>query len=101
MKRGRDMTHISEQSVCSQDDSGFVSIPDPECHGYSINREADRDSAGKQKQRRRRKKGIKLSSRRCHDCGRPTSDYRCRTCWRKLRGFSVEEASAHETPFAL
>lgn len=23
--------------------------------------------------------------RRCHDCGRPTTDYRCAECWRKLR----------------
>ena len=23
--------------------------------------------------------------RRCHDCGRPTSDYRCAKCWAKLR----------------
>lgn len=23
--------------------------------------------------------------RRCHDCGRPTPDYRCPACWRKLR----------------
>ena len=23
--------------------------------------------------------------RRCHDCGRPTSDYRCSKCWAKLR----------------
>lgn len=23
--------------------------------------------------------------RRCHDCGRPTTDYRCPKCWSKLR----------------
>lgn len=23
--------------------------------------------------------------RRCHDCGRPTSNYRCKRCWEKLR----------------
>lgn len=23
--------------------------------------------------------------RRCHDCGRPTSDYRCPRCWARLR----------------
>ena len=23
--------------------------------------------------------------RKCHDCGRPTSDYRCTKCWAKLR----------------
>lgn len=43
----------------------------------------------------------KKQGRCCHDCGRPTRDYRCPACWRKLRGFSAEEAAAHETPFAL
>lgn len=23
--------------------------------------------------------------RRCHDCGRPTTDYRCPACWARLR----------------
>jgi hypothetical protein len=23
--------------------------------------------------------------RRCHDCGKPTPDFRCPECWRKLR----------------
>lgn len=26
-------------------------------------------------------------SRKCHDCGKPTSNYRCDECWRKVRGF--------------
>lgn len=33
-------------------------------------------------------------TRRCHDCGKPTPDYRCPACWRKLRkrlGCPVEE----------
>ncbi len=25
--------------------------------------------------------------RRCHDCGRPTNNYRCEYCWNKKRGF--------------
>lgn len=24
--------------------------------------------------------------RRCHDCGKPTADYRCAKCWAKIRG---------------
>lgn len=24
-------------------------------------------------------------TRRCHDCGQPTHNYRCAACWRKLR----------------
>lgn len=26
-----------------------------------------------------------LPKRACHDCGRPTTDYRCAACWEKLR----------------
>lgn len=26
-----------------------------------------------------------LYIRRCHDCGRPTTDYRCPACWARLR----------------
>lgn len=32
--------------------------------------------------------------RRCHDCGRPTTDYRCPRCWARLRrtgGYSPTE----------
>lgn len=35
-------------------------------------------------------------SRRCHDCGRPTNDYRCPKCWARLRG-SVEGMSDIDT----
>lgn len=28
------------------------------------------------------------SQRRCHDCGKPTDNYRCSACWTKLRGFA-------------
>ena len=24
-------------------------------------------------------------TRKCHDCGKPTNNYRCEECWRKLR----------------
>lgn len=37
-------------------------------------------------------KGTQLL-RKCHDCGRPTSDYRCQECWKKWRrkhGVSVD-----------
>ena len=26
-----------------------------------------------------------LYSRKCHDCGKPTNDYRCPKCWQKIR----------------
>lgn len=28
---------------------------------------------------------IPRNTRRCHDCGRPTTDYRCPRCWARLR----------------
>lgn len=30
------------------------------------------------------------ASRHCHDCGRPTNNYRCPDCWARLRGSAVE-----------
>lgn len=40
--------------------------------------------------------GVFLKLRRCHDCGRPTPDYRCPECWARIRGeedFSLEDAT--------
>ena len=34
---------------------------------------------------------LKSAKRRCTDCGRPTTDYRCPKCWIKRRGFTVDE----------
>lgn len=36
-------------------------------------------------------------TRRCHDCGKPTSNYRCNECWEKIRGFGQEAASEYHT----
>jgi len=33
------------------------------------------------------------SKRCCTDCGKPTTDYRCDACWRKLRGMAFYEAA--------
>lgn len=30
------------------------------------------------------------AKRQCTDCGKPTTQYRCEKCWRKLRGFGFE-----------
>lgn len=30
-------------------------------------------------------KSLKTKQRRCHDCGRPTNNYRCSACWQKIR----------------
>ena len=32
--------------------------------------------------------GGRAKPRRCHDCGKPTHNYRCDACWRKRRGFA-------------
>jgi len=29
-------------------------------------------------------------TRRCHDCGKPTFNYRCEECWRKLRSENTD-----------
>jgi hypothetical protein len=29
-----------------------------------------------------------LFKRKCHDCGKPTNNYRCQSCWEKLRSES-------------
>lgn len=29
-------------------------------------------------------------ARACHDCGRPTTDYRCASCWAKIRPDSAK-----------
>ena len=33
----------------------------------------------------RQSRGNDVVLRVCHDCGRPTSNYRCPECWRRLR----------------
>lgn len=43
----------------------------------------------------RRTRGTVASSRLapgrvCHDCGRPTSNYRCSSCWEKIRSDSTK-----------
>ena len=35
--------------------------------------------------RRQASRQITRYMRRCHDCGRPTTDYRCQRCWARLR----------------
>lgn len=31
-------------------------------------------------------------TRRCHDCGKPTNNYRCDACWARLRGYEPGDA---------
>ena len=40
------------------------------------------------------KMGGEAYMRRCHDCGAPTTDYRCPKCWAKLRrkgGYNLQD----------
>lgn len=32
--------------------------------------------------------------RKCHTCGKPTNNYRCAECWRKLQGFAPQTKSS-------
>ena len=34
-------------------------------------------------------------SRKCTTCGKPTNNYRCDVCWRKIRGFGMEGTAAY------
>lgn len=36
------------------------------------------------------KRRKRMGERECHDCGRPTTDYRCPQCWEKYRGSAAE-----------
>jgi hypothetical protein len=36
-------------------------------------------------------------TRECHDCGKPTNNYRCDECWRKVRGFGMDGAVEYHT----
>lgn len=44
---------------------------------------------------------VVTGKRRCHDCGRPTSNYRCEKCWTRRRGFGASDAARHEDAFGL
>ncbi len=42
------------------------------------------------------RRGLPRGSRACHDCGKPTDNYRCNACWKRVRGYGVGEESAAE-----
>lgn len=43
------------------------------------------------------RRGLPRGSRTCHDCGKPTDNYRCNACWKRVRGYGVGEESVEET----
>ena len=47
-------------------------------------------------QNRGKPRGRANGKRPCHDCGRPTNDYRCASCWEKLRGYASAEGRLEE-----
>lgn len=49
--------------------------------------------AAARKPRLRREEVSSATPRRCHDCGRPTANYRCDACWRKMRGYGQDGAT--------
>lgn len=51
--------------------------------------------------RARGRQGRARSGRVCHDCGRPTANYRCESCWRGVRGYGASAASDFASPFDI
>ena len=49
--------------------------------------------------RSRGRVGRAKSTRVCHNCGRPTANFRCDECWRGIRGYGAAAASDHASPF--
>ncbi|HEU6435843.1 MAG TPA: hypothetical protein VE028_00130 [Nitratidesulfovibrio sp.] len=43
------------------------------------------------------RRGLPRGSRACHDCGKPTDNYRCNACWKRVRGYGVGDEPAEET----
>lgn len=71
--------------------AGQAGYPEPDMRRVRIQRElAARPRSGKSLGRDARRR----YSRRCHDCGKPTNNYRCNECWIRIRGFGM--ADAHE-----
>lgn len=50
--------------------------------------QASRSNNVNKRQRVPRKHSV--YQRLCHDCGKPTTDFRCQKCWLKLRGEAAE-----------
>lgn len=58
-----------------------------------------RKRTGQEKEILKLRRELGLSARRCHDCGKPTPDYRCPAClakWRRKHGVA---AYAPEEPY--
>lgn len=62
----------------------------------------DEEWEGQEGRKRFRHNGSSVYSRKCHDCGKPTNDYRCPKCWARIRGDSVSSYSDVDTePYAV
>ena len=54
--------------------------------------EAESKAGGREKAVRNRLEVFSGRMRKCHDCGKPTANYRCPQCWEKIRGrIALEE----------
>ena len=66
--------------------------PEPDMKRVKVQRElANRPRSGKSLGK---DSGPPKYSRKCHDCGKPTNNYRCDACWRRIRGFGMEGTTA-------
>lgn len=41
------------------------------------------------------------SIRKCHRCGKPTTDYMCYQCWLKMQGFHPNSTDDYSSPEIL
>lgn len=60
---------------------------------------AAKNRARSEKQRQEKQTGSAHNRRKCTTCGKPTYNYRCDACWRKVRGFGTDEAVEKASPF--
>ncbi len=71
----------------------------PLCAREAIRRQHAEDQRGRRNALRAQEKAADVAApggkRRCHDCGRPTFNYRCEKCWAKLRGRTDVEEDAY------
>lgn len=72
-------------------------------HNQRLALDLKKESGGANLNRRTRHQAIRgTKSRRCHDCDKPTNNYRCSECWEKLlsEGEWYGPEDPHSRPFS-
>lgn len=78
-KAGKGRSHVP--GVCAQCGRPFYGHGNARFCGDACRRRHS-EAEGRESPRR---KPDAVAVRACHDCGRPTADYRCSACWEKFR----------------